>query len=41
MEDIMCGMYSIKVTNGDPILNIIYMPQAPCEEIMQQYLMVQ
>lgn len=40
MEDMLCGMYSIKVTNGDHILNIIYVEQAPCEEIMQQYLMM-
>lgn len=39
MEDELCGMCSIKVTNGDHILNIIYMEQSPCEEIMQQYLM--
>lgn len=40
MEDMLCGMYSIKVTNGDHSLNIIYVEQAPCEEIMQQYLMM-
>jgi len=34
------GMYSIKVTNGDHILNIIYVKQIPCVEIMQQYLMM-
>lgn len=40
MEDMLCGMCSIKVINGNCILNIIYMEQTPCEEIMQQYLMV-
>lgn len=40
MEDMLCGTYSIKVTNGDHSLNIIYVEQAPCEEIMQQYLMM-
>lgn len=40
MEDMLCGMCSIKVTNGDHVLNIIYTEQTPCEEIMQQYLMV-
>lgn len=40
MEDMWCGMYSIKVTNGDHILNIIYVEQIPCEEIIQQCLMM-
>lgn len=40
MENILCGMCSITVINGDHILNIIYMQQTPWEEIMQQYLMV-
>lgn len=40
MENIMCGMCSIKVINGDHILNIIYAQQTPWEEIMQQYLTV-